>query len=99
MNENAVLDDNMVRIRVTSNRMKGMAQALESLCDELMTKNPKLFACLAESPLEELRRMVIELDELLEPLKPIPTASASSPPIVENPISTPTSPGPIESTS
>ncbi len=77
MNDNAVLNENMVRIRVTADRMKGMARALESLCDETLTKNPKLFAYLAESPIEELRRMCNELDELLEPLKHTPAAAAS----------------------
>lgn len=72
------MSENMVRIQTTINRMKGMTEALESLCDEMMTKNPRLFATLAESPLEDLRRMRDELDQLLEPLKNIPAASASS---------------------
>jgi hypothetical protein len=90
-------DKNMVRIRVTIDRIKGMAKALDSLCDDLMVRNPKLFAILAESPLEELRRMRDELDQLLEPLKHSSEASAT--PLSADTISTSAAPGPVESTS
>jgi hypothetical protein len=57
--------------------MKLMIEALEDLGRRLPA-NPKLYAYLAESPLEDLRRMRDELDQLLEPLKHIPAASTSS---------------------
>jgi hypothetical protein len=75
-----------------------MSKALESLCEDTMAKNPKLFAYLAEGPIDLIVRMCNELDELLEPLKQAPQASTSPATIVDNSIS-PTSPGPIESTS
>jgi hypothetical protein len=76
--------------------MKSMIAALEDVVQQL-PKNPKLFALLAESPLEELRRMRDELDQLLEPLKHPPATSAT--PIAADTISTPAAPGPIESAS
>jgi hypothetical protein len=76
--------------------MKLMVEALEDLGQQL-PKNPKLYALLAESPLEDLRRMRDELDELLEPLKHTPATSAT--PLPTDSISTPAAPGPIESTS
>ena len=69
------MNENIHRAQVTIRAMKSMITALEDVGQQL-PKNPKLFAFLAESPLEELRRMHDELDQLLEPLKHIPAASA-----------------------
>ena len=71
-------DDNMLRIRVTIRAMKGIAEAFESLSDDLLEKNPRLFAVLAESPLEDLDRMRKEVEERIEELKQIPLATPTS---------------------
>jgi hypothetical protein len=99
MNQNTLLNEKLVRIRVTINRIRGMAKALESECDRLMTKNPKLFALLSEAPIDLIDRMCDELNELLEPLKHDSAASTSTTSLIDNSISTPSSPGPIESAS
>ena len=73
------MNENIHRAQVTIRAMKSMITALEDVGQQL-PENPKLFAHLAESPLEELRRMNDELDHLLEPLKHehIPIANTSS---------------------
>ena len=90
------MNENIHRAQVTTHAMKSMIAALEDVVQQL-PDNPKLFAFLAESPLEELRRMRDELDQLLEPLKHTPATSAT--PVPADTISTPGDPGPIESTS
>jgi hypothetical protein len=47
-------------------QMGRMQRALESLCDEVLTKNPRNFAVLAEGPLEQLRQLHDQLDEYLQ---------------------------------
>lgn len=71
------MNESMTRIRVTIDRMRGMTEALESLADDLMEKNPKLFSMMAESPLVDLSRMQTELEGLLTELRQVPVASAS----------------------
>jgi hypothetical protein len=90
------MSDNFVRANATVQAMKLMISALEDVVQHLAT-DPKLYALLAESPLEDLRRMRDELDQLLEPLKHSPATQAA--PLATDTISTPSSPGPIESTS
>lgn len=90
------MNENIHRAQVTTRAMKSMMAALEDVVQQL-PKNPKLFAFLSEAPLEELRRMANELDQLLEPLKH--TAAPSATPLASDAISTPAAPGPIESTS
>jgi hypothetical protein len=70
------MNENMVKIRVTVQRLKGMAEALESLSDD-MEKNPKLFAALAESPLEDMRRLRDELDHYIAEIKQVAVTAAS----------------------
>jgi hypothetical protein len=92
------MNDNIQRAQVTINAMKLMIDALEDVGQRLPT-NPKLYAFLSESPIEELRRMSNELDVLLEPLKHVNAGIESPAPILDNTISPPTARGPIESTS
>jgi hypothetical protein len=90
------MNENICRAQATIRAMRLMVDALEDVGQQL-PKNPKLFALLAESPLEDLRRMHDELDQLLEPLKHIPATSRT--PLPADTTSSPAAPGPIESTS
>ncbi len=91
------MNDNIRRAQVTIDAMKLMVGALEDLGRQL-PKNPRLFAVMAESPLEDLRRMRDELDQYFEQIKEA-SAIISPAPLVEPTSSTPISPGPIESAS
>lgn len=71
------MNENINRAQATIRAMRLMIEALEDVGQQL-PKDPKLFAILAESPLEDLRRLRDELDQLLEPLKQVSAASASS---------------------
>lgn len=92
------MNDNIHRAQVTIRAMESIIHVLEDVGHRL-PENPKLNALLAESPIEELRRMSNELDELLEPLKRTSPTSAPPASIVDHSISPPIAPGPIESTS
>lgn len=48
-----------------------MADALASLSKEVLPKNPKMFALMAEGPLEEIRRLHLEVCQQVEALNPI----------------------------
>jgi hypothetical protein len=43
-----------------------MNQALCHLRTEVLPKNPKLFALMAEGPLEEMRRLQAEIEQLTD---------------------------------
>lgn len=90
------MNENINRAQATIHAMKLMIEALEDVGQNL-PKDPKLFALLAESPLEDLRRLRDEVDQLLEPLKHV--AATSRTPLSADTTSSPTAPGPIESTS
>ena len=47
-----------------------MANALASLSKEVLPKNPRMFALMAEGPLEEIRRLHLEVCEQVEALNP-----------------------------
>lgn len=58
------------RICITMQQMERMLRALDSLMDEVLPKNPALFAALAESPLEELERLRKEVAGFIGELRP-----------------------------
>lgn len=60
---------NEKRIRVTIEQMGRIWRALASLKDDLLEKNPKLFALMSEGCLDDLQRMGSELDQYLKQLK------------------------------
>jgi len=71
------MNDNMLRIQVTIQQINRMAAALESLSDEMLQKNPKLFAVMAEAPLDDLDRMLTEVEQRLVEVKQVAATSAS----------------------
>ena len=91
------MNENILRAQVASRQMKLLVEALQDLCERL-PRNPKLYAFMAEAPLDHIGRMVNELDQYLEPLKRVPPATSATT-LPSDATSTPASPGPIESTS
>jgi len=47
-------------------QMGRMQRVLESYRDEILTKNPRNFALLAEGPLEQLRQLQSQIDAYLQ---------------------------------
>jgi hypothetical protein len=47
-------------------QMGRMQRVLESYRDEILTKNPRNFALLAEGPLEQLRQLQSQIDDYLQ---------------------------------
>ena len=74
------MNENILRARVTTRQMKLLVEALEDLCKQL-PKNPKLYALMAEAPLDHIGRMRDELDQYLEELKHVPAASSQAEPV------------------
>jgi hypothetical protein len=91
------MNDSIRRAQVTIGAMKSMVHALDEIVQQL-PKNPELYAALAESPLEDLRRMGNELDQHLEHIKQ-PVVISSTAPIAHHASANPIAPGPIESAS
>lgn len=71
------MNGNTIRIQVTIEQINRLSRALESLQKERLLKNPKLFALMAEAPIDHISRMLEELDQYLEELKQVPAASVS----------------------
>lgn len=53
-------------------QMGRMQRVLESYRNEILTKNPRNFAVLAEGPLEQLRQLQAQLDEYFQRLEVAP---------------------------
>ena len=57
-------------------QMGRMQRILESYRDEILTKNPRNFALLAEGPLEQLRQLQVQVDDYLQRVESVvPPAS------------------------
>jgi hypothetical protein len=91
------MNDSVHRAQITFGAMKLMVNSLEDVVRQL-PKNPEVYAALAESPLEDLRRLRDELDAHLAQLKPASVISSVAP-IAQHTSSNPVAPGPIESAS
>jgi hypothetical protein len=70
------MNDSLLRAQVTIGAMKLMVEALEDVGQQL-PRNPTLYSLLAEAPLEELRRMGIELKDHLAVLKQVSAVTVS----------------------
>ncbi len=66
--EEAVLNQSIEQLQL-------MNQALEHLRTEVLPKNQRLFAVLAEGPLEEIRRLHAEITQQTEALTAVPAAA------------------------
>lgn len=61
---------NLEQLRVTMQQMERLIRAVEDLKENVLPKNPQLFATLAEAPLEDLARLREEINGYAEELKP-----------------------------
>ncbi len=50
-------------------QMGRMQRILESYRNEILTKNPRTFALLAEGPLEQLRQLQTQIDDYIQRLE------------------------------
>jgi hypothetical protein len=68
-NKEAILDQTVEQLEL-------MSKALATLRREHLPSQPKTFAILAESPLEEIRRLQAEIEQLTAEIAVQPAASA-----------------------
>jgi hypothetical protein len=61
---------NVEQLFVTMQQMERLIRAVEDLKENVLPKNPQLFATLAEAPLEDLGRLREEINGYAEALKP-----------------------------
>ena len=62
--------ENVQQLRVTMQQMERLFHALEDLRQTVLPKNPKLFATLAEGPLDDLQRLRSDVDNFIHQLQP-----------------------------
>ena len=58
------------RLRVTMQQMERLINALDDLRENVLPRNPQLFAAMAEAPLEHLSRLRDEIHAYVEELAP-----------------------------
>lgn len=58
------------RLRVTMEQMERLIRALDDLKENVLPKDPTLFATMAEGPLEDLERLRKEVREYVDELQP-----------------------------
>ena len=59
------------QLRVTLQQMQRLLWALADLKEHVLPQDPKLFATMAEAPLEDLDRLRQEVESFLDQLKPV----------------------------
>ena len=59
------------QLRVTMQQMQRLLWALADLKEQVLSQDPKLFATMAEAPLEDLDRLRQEIESFLDQLKPV----------------------------
>ena len=59
------------QLRVTLEQMQRLLCALDDLKEEVLPKDPKLFAVMAEAPLEDLDRLRQEVQGFIDQLQPV----------------------------
>ena len=63
------------RLAQTIEMLELMNDALRHLRMEVLPKNSRLFALMAEGPLEEMRRLQAEIEQLTTELASVPTTA------------------------
>ena len=59
------------QLRVTMQQMQRLLWALADLKEQVLSQAPKVFATMAEAPLEDLDRLRQEIEGFLDQLKPV----------------------------
>ena len=59
------------QLRVTLQQMGRLLSALEDLKEQVLVQDPRLFAVLAEAPLEDLGRLRQEVEHFLDQLRSV----------------------------
>ena len=66
--------ENTAQLDQALEQMGRMQRILDSYRVEILPKNPRNFAVFAEGPLDEIRKLQIEIDEYLSKLGPVAAA-------------------------
>lgn len=61
---------NVRQLRVTMEQIERLIRALEDLRENVLPQDPKLFATLAEAPLNDLQRLRGDVHDFLQELQP-----------------------------
>jgi hypothetical protein len=62
--------DTVNRLRITMQQMERLIRALDDLKENVLPKDPHLFAVMSEGPLEDLGRLRLELEGYVKELTP-----------------------------
>ena len=65
------------RLAQTIEMLELMNDALRHLRKEVLPKNPRMFALMAQGPLDEMRRLQVEIEQLTNGLAATPAAAAT----------------------
>ena len=64
------MNDDANRMQVSLEQIGLLIRAIEDLKENVLPKDPKLFAVLAEGPLDQMSRIRQEIDQYVGALKP-----------------------------
>jgi len=65
------------RLAQTIEMLELMNDALRHLRKEVLPKNPRMFALMAQGPLDEMRRLQVEIEQLTSGLAATPETAAT----------------------
>jgi hypothetical protein len=66
-----MMTHDLKRLRITMEQMERLFRALDDLKENVLPKDPLLFASMAEGPLEDLERLRREIRDYFDELQPI----------------------------
>ncbi len=71
--------ENEAQLRQAIEQIQGLCIAIDALRAEVFPKNPRNFAILAEGPVDEIRKLQVDIDDYVSRLEGVePSAAAAS---------------------
>jgi hypothetical protein len=68
---------NEAQLQQAIEQIQGLCRAIESLRADIFPKNPKNFAIMAEGPVDEIRKLQVDIDAYIQHLGAADTAATS----------------------
>ena len=71
--------ENEAQLRQAIEQIQGLCSAIDAIRAEVFPKNPRNFAILAEGPVDEIRKLQMDIDDYVSRLEGVePSAAAAS---------------------
>ena len=67
--------ENEAQLRQAIEQIQGLCRAIDALRTDVLPKNPRNFAILAEGPVDEIRKLQVDIDDYVTRLEAVAIGS------------------------